>query len=264
LKIGPSEKLKERMSGVRHTIAVMSGKGGVGKSTVAVNLAATLAEQGHRVGLLDADIHGPNIAKMLGIEERRFTGSEEAIEPVDISPNLHVASVALVGYDRDTALIWRGPMKLSIIKQFLEDVVWGELDYLIIDTPPGTGDESMTVCQFLPDLGGVMIVSTPQEVAILDSRKSVDFARKMNVPVLGIVENMSDPENGPRLFGQGGGRRAAEELDVPFLGSLPLDASAVESGDTGTPLVTSHPDSELARSLAHLAERTAAQLEPAS
>jgi Mrp family chromosome partitioning ATPase len=234
------------MKSIRHKIAVLSGKGGVGKSTVSTNLAYGLALRDYRVGILDVDIHGPNIGKMLGIEERRFSGSEDEIEAVEVLPNLKAASVGFVGYDPRAALIWRGPMKLGIIKQFLEDVVWGELDYMVIDTPPGTGDEPLTICQYLPELAGAVVVSTPQDVALLDAQKSVDFAAKMKIPVLGIIENMRDPENGPKLFGSGGGERAAEKLGVPFLGAIPLDPGVVESGDSGRPIVASEAPSSSA------------------
>ncbi|MFP4329135.1 MAG: Mrp/NBP35 family ATP-binding protein [Alkalispirochaetaceae bacterium] len=242
------ERLKARMERVKYKIVVMSGKGGVGKSTVAVNLAYALALRDLHVGVLDADIHGPNLGKMLGVETARFTGSEEEIDPVEVLPTLKAASVAMIGYDPDAALIWRGPMKLGIIKQFLGDIVWGDLDYLIIDTPPGTGDEVLTIGQYLPELTGCIIVTTPQDVAILDSRKSVDFARKMNLPILGIVENMRDSD-ALAVFGSGGGEKAAEELDVPFLGSVPLEASLVASGDAGMPYIAASPDAPAAKAL---------------
>ncbi len=242
------------MARVRYKIAVMSGKGGVGKTTVSVNVARALADSGARVGLLDVDVHGPNVPKMLGLDEERFAatgspGGESAggederteISPIVAGPNLVAASVGFVGYGQESALIWRGPMKLGIIKQFLEDIDWGELDYLVIDTPPGTGDEVMTVCQYLPDLDGAVVVTTPQEVALLDSRRTVDFVARMRVPVLGIVENMRDAPSGPAMFGAGGGERAASQLGVPFLGAVPLDARVAESGDAGTPVAQTIP-----------------------
>ena len=242
------ERLKERMGRVKYKIAVMSGKGGVGKSTVAVNLAWALAMRDLQVGVLDADIHGPNLGKMLGTETSRFTGSEEEIEPVEVLPNLKAASVAMIGYDPDAALIWRGPMKLGIIKQFLADIVWGDLDFLIMDTPPGTGDEALTLGQNIPELSGCVIVTTPQDVAIMDSRKSVDFARKMNLPVLGIVENMRDTD-ALRVFGSGGGEQAAGELGVPFLGSVPIEPRLVASGDSGKPFIAEEPEAEASKAL---------------
>lgn len=242
------ERLKARMERVKYKFVVMSGKGGVGKSTVAVNLAYALALRELRVGVLDADIHGPNLGKMLGVEQARFTGTEEEIEPVEVLPTLKAASVAMIGYDPDAALIWRGPMKLGIIKQFLGDIVWGDLDVLVIDTPPGTGDEALTIGQYLPDLTGCIIVTTPQDVAILDSRKSVDFARKMKLPILGLVENMRDTET-LKVFGSGGGERAARELDVPFLGSVPLEPNLVAAGDSGRPFIAEAPEAPAARAL---------------
>lgn len=244
---GPSEKLKERMSRVRYKVAVMSGKGGVGKTTVSVNLGQALAESGARVGVLDVDIHGPNVPKMFGIDGQRFDNSGRAedgsadISPIQVSPNLVVASVGLVGYGEHSALVWRGPMKLGIIKQFLEDVNWGDLDYLIIDTPPGTGDEVMSVCQFLPDLDGVVVVTTPQAVAIQDARRTVDFVEKMKVPLIGLVENMRDADGMPTMFGSGGGEQAASGLGVPFIGAIPLDSRVVQAGDSGNPPAAADP-----------------------
>jgi Mrp family chromosome partitioning ATPase len=247
-------KLRENMERIRYKIAVMSGKGGVGKSTVSTNLAWMLASRDLTVGLLDADIHGPNIPMMLGITDARFTGSEDAIEPVEVMPNLRVASVANIGYDPNAALIWRGPMKLGLIKQFLADIVWDSLDYLVIDTPPGTGDEALTIGQEIKPLTGIVIVTTPQEVALLDSRKSVDFASKLAIPVIGIIENMADGEAGA-VFGRGGGERAAAELDVPFLGRVALDPRMVASGDSGRPFLADHADSEAGTQLAEIGER---------
>lgn len=244
----PTPKITERMSRITYKIAVMSGKGGVGKSTVSVNIAQALAETGAKVGILDVDIHGPNVPTMMGVEGERFVTREQddgettIIEPIVADAEIRLASVGLIGYDRDSALIWRGPMKLGLIKQFLEDVEWGDLDYLIIDTPPGTGDEVMTVCQYIPELSGAVVVTTPQAVSVLDARKSVDFAKKAGVPVLGMVENMSDPVDGPKLFGSGGGRTAASELNIPFLGAIPMDGEVVPAGDAGVPVVRRNPD----------------------
>lgn len=240
--------MRERLALVRHRVAVMSGKGGVGKSTVSANLAWGLARAGRRVGLLDTDIHGPNLPLMLGISDVRFSAiSESEIEPVAVSDaslpgTLHVASVANIGYGDDTALIWRGPMKLGLIKQFLADVAWGELDYLVIDTPPGTGDEALTIGQFIKPMTGIVIVTTPQEVALLDARKSVDFAAQMKIPVIGIVENMADSGD-VAVFGSGGGERAARELEMPFLGRIGMDPRIVTCGDGGRVFLAEYPDS---------------------
>jgi ATP-binding protein involved in chromosome partitioning len=184
-------RIYDNLKQIKNVIMVLSGKGGVGKSTVSVNLAHSLAMAGHSVGIMDVDVHGPNVPKMLGIEDRHFSGEHEAIEPVEVLPNLHAASIALVGYDPKEALIWRGPMKIGLVRQFLGDVKWGELDYLIIDTPPGTGDEALTTAQLIPQMKGAVIVTSPQDVSILDSRKSMTFAEKLELPILGIIENMS-------------------------------------------------------------------------
>lgn len=246
-------RLREKLEQVRYKIAIMSGKGGVGKSSVSVNLAWALALRDLSVGLLDADIHGPNVPKMLGIDSIGFTGEQDAIDPVEVLPSLKVASVANIGYGADQALIWRGPMKIGLIKQFLADVEWGPLDYMIVDTPPGTGDEALTVGQEIKPLTGIIIVTTPQDVALLDSRKSVDFAGKMQIPVIGIVENMADGES-LRVFGSGGGERAAEELGVPFLGRVALDPRMVAAGDSGRPYLADHAAEEAGRQLAAIVD----------
>jgi len=241
--IAQEKRLKEKMAKVKHTFIVMSGKGGVGKTTVAVNLAYALSLAGKSVGILDIDIHGPNIAKMLGIEKHSLYGSEFGIQPVEVSDRLKAVSVALTGYDSDQPIIWRGPMKAAIIRQFLADVNWGELDYLIIDSPPGTGDEPLSACQFIPNVTGAIIVTTPQDVAVLDARKSVQFAKELKIPVVGIIENMSGftcPHCGNEIdiFKRGGGEKAAEELRVSFLGRVPFQLEFVEYADKGTPFVS--------------------------
>ena len=253
-------KLRERLAHVRYRVAVMSGKGGVGKSTVSANLAWGLAAAGRRTGVLDTDIHGPNLPLMFGVSQARFNAlNEKEIEPVPIGESvltgtLSLASVANIGYGDDTALIWRGPMKLGLIKQFLADVVWGDLDYLVIDTPPGTGDEALTIGQFIKPMTGIVIVTTPQDVAILDARKSVDFANQMEIPVIGIIENMADIGE-IRVFGTGGGERAAEELGVPFLGRLEMDGRIVACGDGGTVFVSEHPESPVAQQFFTILEK---------
>lgn len=227
---------------VRHVILILSGKGGVGKSTVSVNLAHALANHGYRVGLADLDMHGPNIPKMLGIEDARLKTLGNRIEPVRINGNLSAISMAFLLPDRDTPLIWRGPMKIVAIRQFLEDVAWDPLDFLVVDLPPGTGDEALTISQIAPNVRGAVIVTTPQDVATLDSRKAVRFTEKIGLPVLGIVENMSGmicPHCGEAIdiFGSGGGKKASEELKVPFLGSIPLDPEVRRAGDEGRPFI---------------------------
>ena len=249
------EELAKRLSRIRHKILVMSGKGGVGKSTVAVNLAASLARDGKQVGLMDVDLHGPNIPKMLGIESGRITGEGDVIKPVQHSPNLKLMSIGFMLPTQSDAVIWRGPLKMSLIKQFLRDVDWGDLDYLIIDAPPGTGDEPLTVAQLIPDADGAIIVTTPQEVALTDIRKSITFCRKLNMRVLGIVENMSGficPHCQQRtdLFKSGGGARVAEEMNVPFLGVIPIDGAVVTAGDDGRPIVVHDPEGAVAQAFA--------------
>ena len=206
----------------------------------------------NKVGILDVDIHGPNVPKMLGIEQKRLMASDLGIEPIKALPNLKAVSLALIGDDPDKPIIWRGPLKMMTIKQLLADVNWGELDYLIVDSPPGTGDEPLSVCQLIPDINGAIVVTTPQDVAILDSRKSALFAKELNVPVAGIIENMSGfscpyCKNRIDLFKVGGGLKAAADLDVPFLGSIPIELQMVESGDSGKPYVYFRKENEVAR-----------------
>jgi len=227
---------------VRHVIMVLSGKGGVGKSTVSVNLAYALSSHGFRVGLLDLDMHGPNIPKMLGIEDHKLVIMGERIEPVHITGNLSVISMAFLLPDPSTPIIWRGPMKMAAIQQFLSEVNWGALDYLVVDLPPGTGDEALTIAQLAPNLRGAVIVTTPQDVATLDARKSVKFIQKLEVPVLGVIENMSGMicphcQGEIDLFGKGGGKKIADELAVPFLGSIPIDIEMRKAGDAGRPFI---------------------------
>lgn len=253
------ERLRAQLQKIDHTIVVMSGKGGVGKSTVATSLAVTLAGRDHLIGLLDADIHGPNIPKMLGIEGAQFINRGDGIRPVAVYPNLQVASVAFLLESPDSAVIWRGPLKHAVIRQFLGDVTWGELDYLVVDLPPGTGDEALSVAQTIQAVSGAIIVTTPQDVALLDARKSVDFARKLHIPILGIVENMSGficPHCGARtdIFKTGGGEQAANAMNVPFLGRIPLVADVVTHCDKGTPYVEQFPQSEMAQAFSQMAD----------
>jgi len=257
------DKLDKKLGRIKHKIMVMSGKGGVGKTTVAVNLAFQLALKGRNVGLLDADIHGPNVPKMLGIEDMRPEASSAGIKPVKIPigrmHGLCVMSIAFLLPDTDSAVIWRGPLKMGAIKQFIEDVEWGDLDYLIVDLPPGTGDEPLSVAQLMP-VDGAVIVTTPQDVALLDSRKSVNFAKQLNVPVIGIVENMSGfkcphCKKEINLFKIGGGERAAAELNVPFLGRIQINPEIVNSGDSGKPFVLSNPNSDTLKSFNEIIDK---------
>ncbi len=237
------KRIAEKMKGIKHKLMVLSGKGGVGKTTVAVNLAATLALKGFKVGLLDADIHGPNVPKMLGVQNAKLeVNDKQMIVPVEPIPNLKVISIQMALPSDDLPVIWRGPLKHKAIQQLLDEVDWGNLDYLIIDMPPGTGDESLSVAQLIPDMDGVLIVVTPQEVAVLDATKAINFARQMQKRVVGIIENMAG-----EIFGSGGGKKVAEKYNVPFLGSVPLDANIVKCGDSGTPFVLEYKDSDAAK-----------------
>lgn len=232
------KELKQCLGKIRHKILVMSGKGGVGKSTVAVNLAAALAMEGKRVGLLDVDIHGPSIPTMLHLAEKRLTATHGKLTPVRAGGLIEVMSIGFLLRECDDSVIWRGPVKMGVIKQFLTEVDWGELDYLIIDSPPGTGDEPLSICQLIGDADGAVVVTTPQEVSAADVRKSIDFCVKLNLPVLGIVENMSGfvcPNCGAvhDILGSGGGERLSEQTGVPFLGRIPIDPEVARSGDDG-------------------------------
>ena len=253
------ERIQERLRRIENKIMVMSGKGGVGKSTVSVNMAIGLSLQNFYVGLLDVDLHGPNVPKMLGVErgelQRRPDGT---VGPVYYSPNLKFMSVEPLLPEKDSAVMWRGPLKMSAIRQFIYDIEWGDLDYLVIDAPPGTGDEPMTIAQTMPDAFAV-VVTTPQEVSLLDVRKSISFCSQVGMPVLGIVENMSGmicPHCGKAVdvFKRGGGERLAEELGMRFLGRIPVDPRIVTTGDAGKPLVATYPNSHTAEAFERLVE----------
>ena len=231
---------------VRHVILVLSGKGGVGKSTVSVNLAYALSSHGYQTGLLDLDLHGPSIAKMLGIEDLQLQAVGEHIMPVKVTGSLKVVSIALLLAETDSPIVWRGPMKAAATKQFLGDVEWGELDYLIVDLPPGTGDEALNIIQFAPNVEGAVIVTTPQDVAVLDATKAIKFIKMMDLSVLGIIENMSGmacPHCGEviDLFGKGGGEKVAKQYDVPYLGAIPLDIEMRKAADEGRPFIVRTP-----------------------
>jgi ATP-binding protein involved in chromosome partitioning len=247
--------------GVRHVIAVASGKGGVGKSTVAVNLAAALHAKGLRVGLCDCDLYGPSVAMMCGAKERPYADEEGRIEPV-IRHGLRMMSMGLL-LEEDSPAVLRGPMVTRYTQQFLRNVLWGDLDVLVLDLPPGTGDIQLTIVQTVP-LAGAVIVTTPQEVALIDARKAVSMFAKTNVPILGILENMSgfiDPEGRRHeIFGSGGGEREALRLGVPFLGSLPLDPALRIAGDEGTPLTISSPGSPVSLTISDVAGKLAASI----
>ena len=242
--------LTSRLCRIKHKIVVLSGKGGVGKSTVAVNLAMALHLAGKKVGLLDVDIHGPSIPTMLGLEGRQIMEADGELQPVDLD-GMKVISLGFFLKDQDEAVIWRGPMKTGVITQFIRDVAWGDLDYLIVDSPPGTGDEPLSVCQTLEGADGAVIVTTPQKVAAVDVRKSISFCRQMNLPVLGVIENMNGfvcPKCGEltSVFQSGGGRLMADDMGVTFLGSVPIDPQIAEAGDSGVAFLQRYADSQTA------------------
>jgi len=255
-----SEKIHNRMSKIKHKILVISGKGGVGKSTISTNLAYGFSKIGQNSGLLDVDIHGPSIGRMTGIEGLPLAVNEDkSIEPI-IKDGVRIITMASLLQSSDQPVIWRGPLKMKAIQQFLGDINWSDLDWLVIDSPPGTGDEPLSVCQLLPDLDGSIIVSTPQEVALLDARKTVKFSQALGVKVLGIVENMSGfvcPHCGQRtdIFKSGGGEKAAKEFNIPFLGRIPIEPAIMESGEQGKPYVVENPDSESAKELMSIAKK---------
>ncbi len=243
-----------QMPNVAKKFVVMSGKGGVGKSTVAVNTAVSLALSGKRVGLLDVDVHGPSVPTMLGLAGTKLMGTEEKIYPVEMEGynNLKVMSVGFLLEAEDSPVIWRGPMKNGVIKQFLKDVEWGELDYLIIDCPPGTGDEPLSVIQLIGNADGSIIVTTPQDVSAVDVSKSITFSKQLSLKVTGIVENMSGficPHCSEitYIFKEGGGKRLAQKYGVPFLGTIPIDPLFGESGDSGVPYIAKFAESQTAK-----------------
>jgi Mrp family chromosome partitioning ATPase len=254
------EALAQRLGQIDHKIFVLSGKGGVGKSTVAANLAVSLAGRGLRTGLLDIDLHGPSIPKLLHLEGQALSADGGEIQPTSFDHHLQVVSIGFMLQSADDAVIWRGPLKMGVIKQFIKDVNWGELDYLVVDSPPGTGDEPLSICQLIEDADGAVIVTTPQDVAISDVRKCISFCGKLGLTVLGVVENMSGfvcPHCGHRtdLFKSGGGERMARDMGVPFLGSVPLDPEVVASGDQGRPFARRASDSETTRAFATVVRR---------
>ncbi len=253
---------------IRNKILVMSGKGGVGKSTVAVNLALGLARRGHKVGLMDVDLHGPDICRMLNL-----TGKLEApknpndlVPPLIYNDNVKVVSLEYMMKDRDDAIIWRGPLKIQAIRQFVADMDWGELDYLIIDAPPGTGDEPLTVAQTVPGVQAV-VVTTPQAVALADVRKSINFCKTVEMPIVGVIENMSGficPHCNETvdIFSSGGGEKTARDFDLPFLGKVPMDPRVVIAGDTGVPYLSTDEDTPATKAFADVVESVEKRLPP--
>lgn len=249
------------IKGVKNTIAVASGKGGVGKSTVAANLAVALAQAGAKVGLLDADVYGPSVPLMMGVHEKPLMANNKIV-PLE-AHGVHVMSIGFI-LDPEKALIWRGPLVAQLINQFLNDVNWGDLDYLVLDLPPGTGDVQLTLVQKIP-ISGAVIVTTPQQVALADAVKGLKMFQEVKTPILGIVENMSGficPDCGTThpIFGEGGGQRTADANGVELLGQIPIETGIREGGDEGTPIVAIAPESATGKAFSHLAERVATQL----
>jgi Mrp family chromosome partitioning ATPase len=263
--IGPDAKdeeehrLRQRMARIRRRLVVVSGKGGVGKSTAAANLAVALSSRGHRVGLLDVDIHGPSIPQILGCEGASPSSDGQSILPVEVRDRLALMSIGFLIGNKTDAVIWRGPVKFKVIQQFLCDVAWGDLDYLVVDCPPGTGDEPLSIAQLIGRPAAAVVVTTPQELAIADVRRCVTFCRRADLPVAGVLENMSGyvcPQCGVHadLFGAGGGERLAKEMSVPFLGQIPIDARVVGCGDAGKCLLEAYPDSPVTQVYLKLAD----------
>ncbi len=253
--------VKGALDKIKHKFIVMSGKGGVGKSSTSVNIAIALAEKGYKVGLMDVDLHGPDIPRMLGLKGMLVTTEQQKLSPIKYSENLKVVSIESLMPGKDEAIIWRGPVKNSAIKQFIGDVEWGELDYLIIDSPPGTGDEPLTIAQNISDAKAI-IVTTPQEVSLADVRKSISFCKTVKMEIFGLIENMSGytcphcKENFD-IFGSGGGKRTAEEAGILFLGKVPFDQRVVTSGDSGYSFQQKHKDSPVSIAFSQIAEKMA-------
>ena len=257
-------KLKERMGKIKHKIAVISGKGGVGKSTVTVNLAAAFAQKGIKVGILDADIHGPSVPRLLGLEGQRVKYGPPGAFPVDGLFGIKVMSIDFF-LPEQAPTIWRGPLKMRAIRQFLSDIVWGELDFLFIDLPPGTGDEPLSIAQLLPDLDGVVIVTMPSQLSSSVVKKAITFAERLNMPIIGVVENMSGfvcPHCGEKteIFQSGGGKKMAQDAGVPFLGSIPIDPKVGVDSDRGHPFVVADKDSAAANAFMEIVKKVEASL----
>jgi len=257
-----NELIKMRMGKIKHKIAIISGKGGVGKSLVTVNLATGLAKNGRegKVAIFDADLTGPCVPKMMGIKSDKLIAGPPGIFPAVGDEGVKVVSMALLLPSVESPVIWRGPLKMGAIRQFLGEVAWGPLDFLLVDLPPGTGDESLSVLQLLPEMDGVVIVTIPSEVSQEIVKKAVTFARKMNVPIFGIVENMSGlvcPHCGETInvFGEGGGKKVAQDMGLEFLGSIPMDPMISADSDEGTPFVIRHPDSPASKAFGEIIEK---------
>jgi ATP-binding protein involved in chromosome partitioning len=256
------QQIKLKLSKIKHKIAIISGKGGVGKSTVTANLAMAFAMQGNKVGVLDADIHGPCIPKMLGLKGQTLIGSPDGqLLPVTGQLGIKVASVDFLLKNDETPVIWRGPLKMRLIQQFLSDIAWNKLDFLFVDLPPGTGDEPLSVMQLIPDMDGVVIVTMPSEVSEAVVKKSVTFAKQVGIPVIGIIENLSGfvcPDCGKKIdiFKSGGGKRIAQDLSIPYLGSIPIDPQVCDDSDSGVPFIAKNPNQPTAKAFTEIVTKT--------
>jgi len=251
--------VEESLKKIKNKLIVMSGKGGVGKTSVSVNLSIALAAKGYKVGIMDVDLHGPDVPRMLGLEGMLTLNQKQKLIPMSFSENLQAVSVESLTLNKDDAIIWRGPIKHSAIRQFIADVEWGELDFLIIDSPPGTGDEPLSVAQTIKDAKAI-IVTTPQEVALADIRKSINFCKTVKMDIFGLIENMSGftcPNCGEKydLFGSGGGEKTAETAGITFLGKIPFDLNVVSCGDNGISFQEKYKDSQVAKAFADIAEK---------
>ncbi len=251
--------VKGSLQKIKHKLLVMSGKGGVGKTSTAVNLAIALAQKGANVGIMDVDLHGPDVPRMLGLDGLLDVNADNKLEPMKYSDHLHVVSIEALSVSKDEAIIWRGPIKYSAIRQFIGEVEWGNLDFLVIDSPPGTGDEPLTVAQTITDAKAI-IVTTPQEVSLADVRKSINFCKTVKMDIFGLIENMSGlacPHCGEMLdlFGSGGGEKTAKALSIDFLGKIPFDPRVVSCGDSGASFIDRYKDSPVTEAFSRIAEK---------
>ena len=256
--------VEKALGKIKHKLLVMSGKGGVGKTSTSVNLAIALANKGYRVGIMDVDLHGPDVPRMMGLKGMLDLSNNKKLEPMLRMENMKVISIESLTMSKDDAIIWRGPIKYSAIKQFIGDVEWGDLDFLVIDSPPGTGDEPLTIAQTIKDAKAI-IVTTPQEVSLADVRKSISFCKTVKMEIFGMIENMSGfvcPHCNETvdIFGSGGGERTAAAASIPFLGRIPMDPRVVSCGDEGTSIQEKHADSEVAKAITSIADRVAGVL----
>jgi len=253
-------RIKIRMAKIKHKLAILSGKGGVGKSTITANLAIALARKGHKVGVLDVDIHGPSIPKILGIRGRELATGPPGIFPAKGALDIRVISMDFLLPDDETPVILRGPMKMGVIRQFLADVAWGNLDFLLIDLPPGTGDEPLSIMQLISDIDGILMITAPSEVSQIVVKRAIGFTRELRVPLVGVIENMSGfvcPKCGAEfdILGTGGGQKISGELDVPFLGKIPIDQRICEDSDRGTPFIIEHAETPAAKAFMQVVDK---------